>query len=113
MATVAPIHALAQVSMKEEANSMIQELTKDCEESGRILAEARFNKWKKTGKLSEEVLNDNAYRSVVKVMQQQCVSVQFVLILRKAKSILTTEEAAKRDLDNDISKHMALIEKSL
>jgi hypothetical protein len=45
-------------------------------------------------------------------MQQQCVSVDLVILMRSMKALIPSEESVRLDLDAEINKHMVLIERS-
>ena len=91
----------------------LAEISKSCEDQGRILAEAKISKWKKSGQNVEERLGDNAFAIISKVMHQQCVSIQHVALLRMTKSLISTEEARRMNIDGEISRQMEIIERTL
>lgn len=104
----------AQQSQRTEdvMREKLADISKSCEEHGRILAEAKFNKWKKMGRDTDR-LGENAFAVVSRVMKQQCVSIQHVALLSMMKSLITTEEARRLDIDGEIARQMEIIEKTL
>lgn len=112
-AVAIPIHASAQTSQADGAMALIKQLPQECEEPARVLAEARLSKWRKTGKDVEKPFDGNAFQTVAVVMKQQCVSVQTVVLLRMVKSMIPAADAVRLNLDAEIDKHMAIIERTL
>lgn len=112
---LSPSQAIAQGqdAQKDEITRMLASVATECQGYGRVVAEARLSKWKKKGEDISRAFGDNAFEVVSKVMQQQCVSVNTVLILRHAKSAISAEEALKMNVDAEISKHLAIIERTL
>lgn len=104
----------AQQSQRTEdlMKEKLADISKSCEEHGRILAEAKFNKWKKMGRDTDR-LGENAFALVSRVMKQQCVSIHHVALLSMMKSLITTEEASRLDIDGEIARQMEIIEKTL
>lgn len=103
----------AQQSTNEFFREKLAEISKSCEDQGRILAEARINKWKKAGQNVEERLGENAFSIISKILHQQCVSIQHVALLRMMKSFISTEEASRMNIDGEISRQMEIIERTL
>lgn len=96
----------------DQFKESLAKMAESCEEHGSILADAQFNKWKKQGRRLD-LLSDETYLNLKKIMQQQCVSVQYVAIMRIMKSYISASEALRLDIDGQIDKHMLLIERSL
>ena len=107
------VGAQQKQSVNEAMSEKLVEISKSCEDQGRILAEAKISKWKKSGQNVEERLGDNAFAIISKVMHQQCVSIQHVVLLRMTKSLISTEEARRMNIDAEISRQMEIIERTL
>lgn len=105
--------AAAQPAAPDDVRAMVQQIPKQCEEPARVLAEARLSKWRKSGKDVGQAFTDDPFKTVMAVMQQQCVSVQTVALLRVIKAAIPAADAVKMNLDAEIAKHMAIIERTL
>lgn len=85
----------------------------ECLQQASVLSDARWNKWKKSPSYSPEKLTDSDYKIVMKVAQQQCISVRNVVMLRQLKSRISSEDAGKMEIDRSIEEQMLIIEKTL
>lgn len=103
-------------AIAQQGNAMkdaLAEISKSCEDQGRILAEAKISKWKKAGQNVEERLGPNSFAVVRQAMHLQCVSIQHVSLLRLMKSQISTDEARRMDIDGEIARQMEIIERTL
>lgn len=107
------VGAQQKQGINEAISEKLADISKSCEDQGMILAEAKISKWKKSGQNVEERLGDNAFAIISKVMHQQCVSIQHVALLRMTKSLISTEEARRLNIDGEISRQMEIIERTL
>jgi hypothetical protein len=96
-----------------EMAEKLKEISTACEDQAVILADARFNKWRKARPDQSSQLTPETYQAVRKTMHTQCVSVQHVSLLRLVKSHITAQDAARMNVDGEIERLMVIIERTL
>lgn len=100
-------------SIQQELREKLASISKACEPQAVILADARFSKWKKARPEQADKLSPETYETVRKVMHTQCVSIQHVALLQMIKSVIPSEEASRQNVDGEIARLMAVIERTL
>lgn len=114
IALVVGSSAVSADDAEEFGKGRMKEVTDTCLRYGHIVAEARLNKWKKEGKDVQKAFGSaDPYTVVSKIQQQQCVSVQVIQMMQGLKSVSRTKDAAALKIDEEIDRHMAIIEKTL
>lgn len=106
------INAIAQ-SSNLDIDKLTKELPKQCEEPSSVLAEVRLRKWEKRSKEIGQPISNEQRNAVYAAMQDQCVAVNLVLILRTLRSIVSIVEWSKMNGDTQIESLLARIEKTL
>lgn len=91
----------------------IVDIHRECDAYADVLAATKIEKWRKEGKDVEKAFSGNAHDVMSKIQQQQCISVQMVLILRLLKANVSAKEAMHLKIDSEIEKNIAIIEKTL
>lgn len=77
------------------------------------MAEAKWAKLKKSPKFSSEIKTNEIYAAIVAALQQQCVSVKTVSLLRLLKSQVPSKQATEMKLDEMIIEQLSIIEKTI
>lgn len=105
--------AYSAEGQEEFFKEKLSAINDSCKTHGDVLAEVRINKWLSRGEDPKKIFGDNAFSVISKVMQQQCVSIYTVIILRELKANIPSQEAIRGGIDNQIKKHLDVIEKTI
>ena len=104
--------ALAQPSTFD-IDKLVKELPKRCEEQSSVLAEVGLRKWEKRANEIGQPITAEQRSATFAAMQDQCVAVQMVLVLRTLRSTIPLVEWSKMNGDAQIESLLARIEKTL
>lgn len=107
-----PLHASAQLS-RTDIEAEMSKISHHCLEYASVMADV---KWRKYNKLHANMTGSPTgedYSKLVSNEQQQCVSVENILLMQMVKSLISTDDAAKMKVDKSIEEQMSIIERTL